>query len=174
MVDMKNKEIAQLQQELTEAKTALETAKGNYDHETKVLRMEHEAELQKVQAKMKAIQDAANEMGATYNQQMDGVKAAAVREVELIQQLCHARTAELSNELQVANDKLRRYEDRSSEAVAEVRKEMKRAEEKCITQLQDQQRRFETMRDALQKERQQVEEQRDKALTELSAAKESV
>ena len=168
----KDTEIAKLKNEIVELNNQLSQQKTNHDHQLRILRTQLEAEVSRAQAKAKSAVDSLNDMSNAYARQIDDVKAAAVREVELIQQLCNARTAELTNDLQAATEALQKTQTRTAASLGEMQAEMRRSEQRCFDQLKEQERRFEAMRGSLQSERQVVEVQRDKATTEQAGVQE--
>lgn len=165
-------EISSLKSQIAELKGHLETEKVSAEHQLRIVRTEHESELKQLQTKVKLAHDAANDTGGLYSKQLDEVKAASAREVHLVQQLCHARTAELQNELDAAKDANRRLQERTSSLLADAQSETRRTEERCMAQLKEQELRFDAMRSQLQKEVQDLETERDALRTTANDATE--
>jgi len=168
------REVNKLNTQIKDLKRELDQLKASSDHQLRVVRSEHEIELKDLRGKVKLAQDAANDSGAQYQKQMAEVKNAAAREVQLIQQLAHARTAELQNELDASRDSLRRIQERTNAMLAESQGEMRRSEDRCLKQLKDQEVRYEEMRTQLYSEIHSLVAQRDAYAAELSASKEKL
>jgi len=88
VIKEKDAEIVKLKSVIDELKRDGVQRKTESDHQLRILRAQLEAEIARVQTKAKFSADALASMAGTYAQQMDDVKAAATREVELVQQLC--------------------------------------------------------------------------------------
>lgn len=174
VISDKDKAYDELKVKLEAAQALLEEQKSTSEKQMKVLKSQQDTEIAKLQTKLKQGTDAANEMSTIYMKQIDDVKAAASREVELIQNLANSRTAELSEELSAANTALRKFQDRSLLSVGELQAEARRNEQRLMDQLKEQEKRFESMRAAMQAERQAVEVQRDKVTGEKAESSEGL
>lgn len=165
-LDAKDKIIVDLKDKIELAARDLVETKANYESQIKALKSQQDIDMGKVQSKLKQASDSAGELSAVYTKQIDDIKAAAAREVDLIQRLCNSRTAELSDELKISNEALRKCQERHLVSIGELQAEMRRNESRVMEQLREQEKRFEAMRTSLQSERQTVEFQRDKVSTE--------
>uniref|UniRef100_A0A7S1LQR0 Guanylate cyclase domain-containing protein n=1 Tax=Neobodo designis TaxID=312471 RepID=A0A7S1LQR0_NEODS len=161
-----------LRDQITELKGQLEAQKSSAEHQLRVVRSEHDAELKKMQAKVQLAQDGANESGTLYARQLGEVKAAASREVTLVQQLAAARAAELQNELEATKDSLRRLQERTAELISDSHGETRRTEDRCLKQLAEQEQRFDKMRNELHAQVQALETERDRLRVEVHEANE--
>jgi hypothetical protein len=170
--EVHDKEMRHARDSMTDMKTQMETTKTSSEHQLRIVRSEHEAELKQLQAKVKLAQDSAQDAAQLYSRQLTEVKAAAAREVSLVQQLCTARTAELQNELDATKDGLRRLQDRTAELLAASQDEARRTEERCVRQLTEQEKRLEKMRTELHSQIQTLEADRDGLRAELHDSKE--
>ena len=164
--------VSKLNNTVKDLKREVEQLKQSGEHQLRVIRSEHEIELKDLRGKVKLAQDAANDSGAQYMKQMQEVKNAAAREVQLIQQLAHARAAELQNELEASRDGLRRIQERTNAMLGESQSEMRRSEDRCLKQLKEQEQRYEEMRAQLYNEIHSLVAQRDQYAAELAQAKE--
>lgn len=164
--------LRQHRDQITELKGQLETQKTSSEHQLRIVRSEHEAELKKMQAKVQLAQDGANESGGLYARQLGEVKAAASREVTLVQQLSAARAAELQNELEATKDSLRRLQERTASLIADSHGETRRTEDRCLSQLAEQEQRFDKMRSELHSQVQELETERDRLRIDVHDAEE--
>ena len=162
----KDSEIAELRAKLSAAERRAEEGATAHGHQLNLLRTQHEADTAALAKNLKTSSDIMNDMSISFQKQMEEVRATATREVDLMQRLCHTRTTELGSEIEAANENAKRAVERATAANAELHGEMKRNEERLLSQLKEQEGRFESMRTALQVDKLEAERQRDKAIAD--------